>query len=121
MAIITCLEKRSTEERNRELIRSDYNRDNQYNAEHPNARATGDAKGKGTGSQGHGDWMPDCEVDVNVFNYSNFNTDPDSGAGNDADNEARNEGFLRCKYSANNPYGDIDVTTNAVIGQYFVP
>ena len=44
----TCLEQRSMEERHKEQVRSDYNRENQYNVTHPDALANGDAQGKGT-------------------------------------------------------------------------
>ena len=49
----SCLEKRSMEERHVEEVRSDYNRENVYSVTHPDALATGDAQGKGTGYGGH--------------------------------------------------------------------
>lgn len=119
MAEVTCLDKRSDVARNEQIIRSDYNIENQYSANHPDARADGDKRGKGTGSTGHGDWLPDCNAPINVFNYSNFDTDPESHAGDAADNEARNKAMLKSKYDAQHPYGDIEFSAHE--GQYFVP
>lgn len=119
MAEIACLEKRGDEARNEQIIRSDYNFNNQYSANHPDALANGDSRGKGTGSTGHGDWLPDCNAPINVFDYSNFDTNYESHPGNDVDNEARNKAMVKSKYSAANPYGDVQF--NGQQGQYFVP
>lgn len=119
MAEITCLEKRGDEARNEQIIRSDYNFNNPYSANHPDALSTGDSRGKGTGSTGHGDSLPDCNAPINVFNYSNFDTSYESHPGNDVDNEARNKAMVKSKYSAANPYGDVQF--NGQQGQYFVP
>lgn len=119
MAEITCLEKRGDEARNEQIIRSDYNYNDQYSANHPDALSTGDSRGKGTGSTGHGDSLPDCNAPINVFNYSNFDTSYESHPGNDVDNEARNKAMVKSKYSAANPYGDVQF--NGQQGQYFVP
>lgn len=45
----SCLEKRGIEERNNEIVRSDYNIEDQYGSTHKNAISDGDVKGKGTG------------------------------------------------------------------------
>lgn len=45
----SCLEKRGIEERHIEIIRSDYNIEDQYGSTHKNALSNGDVKGKGTG------------------------------------------------------------------------
>ena len=119
MAEVTCLEKRSDEARNEQIIRSDYNVDNQYSANHADAIADGDKRGKGTGSTGHGDWVPDCNAPINVFDYSNFDTDFNSHAGDSVDNKSRNEAMVKSKYTPNNPYGDVQF--NGREGQYFVP
>ena len=119
MAEITCLEKRGDEARNEQIIRSDYNYNDQYSANHPDALSTGDSRGKGTGSTGHGDSLPDCNAPINVFNYSNFDTSYESHPGNNVDNEARNKAMVKSKYSAANPYGDVQF--NGQQGQYFVP
>lgn len=119
MAEVTCLEKRSDEARNEQIVRSDYNFNNQYSANHMDAKADGDSRGKGTGSTGHGAWLPDCNAPINVFNYSNFDTAYESHAGNKDDNDARNKAMVQSKYSPNNPYGDVQF--NGQEGQYFVP
>ena len=119
MAEITCLEKRGDEARNEQIVRSDYNFNDQYSANHPDALSTGDSRGKGTGSTGHGDSLPDCNAPINVFNYSNFDTNYESHPGNNVDNEARNKAMVKSKYSAANPYGDVQF--NGQQGQYFVP
>ena len=102
----SCLEIRSMDERHEEIVRSDYNQYNQYSGKHPDALATGDAQGKG-----------------GVFNYSNFDTDPDSGAGNDADNEARNTAMTRSLYRPTYQYSAklVDTSANVLEGQYQVP
>lgn len=119
----TCLEKRSIEQRHISLARSDYNRENQYSATHPDALADGDVQGKGTGHSGHGFWLPNCNSAINVFNYSNFDTAVSSGAGNVTDNEARATSLARSMYNAENPYTSSLVNTelNVLEGQYRVP
>lgn len=116
----SCLEIYSMDERHIEEVRSDYQRSNQYSGTHPDALATGDAQGKGTGHGGHSHWLPNCTSQIGVFNYSNFDTAIASGAGNDADNAARLESMTRSLYSINNPYGDIDTTMNVLEGQFVV-
>jgi len=116
------MEKRSIDARHEQIVRNEYNNENQYNASHPNALATGDAKGKGTGSQGHGFWLPDCEAQPNVFRYDNFDTDPSSGAGNNVDNERRNESMVRGLYNYEHPYdaSAIDTSANVAEGQFVI-
>lgn len=119
----SCLEKRSMDERHEEIVRSDYNQYNQYSGTHPDALATGDAQGKGTGHGGHSFWLPNCNGTLGVFNYSNFDTDPDSGAGNDADNEARSTAMARSLYNPTYQYSArlVDTSANVLEGQYRVP
>ena len=50
------------EERHVEEVRSDYNRENVYSVTHPDALATGDAQGKGTGYGGHTFSLPNCKI-----------------------------------------------------------
>lgn len=116
----SCLEKISIEERNEEIVRSDYNSDNMYSATHTDALATGDAQGKGTGHKGHTHWLPDCNGTIGVFNYSNFDTSPDSGAGNSDDNTARTTAFTRSLYKYDNQYSvrSVDTSINVADGQY---
>lgn len=119
----SCLEIRSMEERNEEIVRSDYSQYNQYSGTHRDALATGDTQGKGTGHGGHTFWLPDCTGTLGVFNYSNFDTNPDSGAGNDVDNEARNAAMTRSIYKPTYQYSAklIDTSANVLEGQYRVP
>lgn len=116
----SCLEKRGIDERHVEIVRSDYTRDNQYSATHPDALATGDAQGKGTGHGGHTFWLPDCNGQMGVFNYSNFDTNPASGAGNDVDNETRKTAMARSMFNAEYSYSAkiVDTTKNVREGQY---
>lgn len=119
----SCLEIRSIDERHEELVRNDYTRDNEYSATHEDALATGDSKGKGTGHGGHTFWLPNCNGTLNYFNYSNFDTNPESGAGNDADNEARDTALARSLYNYSNQYSErtVDTSANVLEGQYRVP
>lgn len=119
----SCLEIRSMDERHEELVRNDYNRDNQYSATHPDALADGDSRGKGTNHGGHTHWLPNCNGTLGVFNYSNFDTAPSSGAGNNADNEARNTAMARSLYNPDYQYSArlVDTSANVLEGQYQVP
>ena len=118
----SCLEKRGIDERHNEIVRSDYTRDNQYSATHPDALATGDRQGKGTGHGGHTFWLPNCNGQMGVFNYSNFDTSPSSGAGNDIDNETRRTALARSLYNDERYYSARLVNTelNVREGQYVV-
>ena len=119
----TCLEKVSIQERNEEIVRSDYQRYNQYSATHPDSLATGDAQGKGTGHGGHSHWLPNCNGTLGIINYSNFDTNPASGAGNNVDNETREVAMARSLYNYENAYSAriVDTTLNLREGQYRVP
>lgn len=116
----TCLEKVSIEERKEELVRSDYQKTNQYSATHNDALATGDAQGKGTGHGGHTHWQPNCNGTIGTFNYSNFDTAPASNAGNDDDNDARKTAMTRSLYTYENTYSarSVDTSANVADGQY---
>ena len=70
----TCLEKRGIEERHNEIVRSDYNIEDEYSAKHKDAISDGDALGKGTNHGGHGHFLPDCNMNTTTYNYSNFDT-----------------------------------------------
>lgn len=119
--MVSCLETYSMAERHIEEVRSDYQRTNQYSATHPDALATGDAQGKGTGHGGHSHWLPNCTSQIGVFNFSNFDTAIASGAGNDADNAARLQTLTWSLYNDANPYGFIDTTANVLEGQFVLP
>ena len=75
----SCLEKRGIEERSVEIVRSDYNIENQYGPSHPDALSNGDVNGKGTGHGGHTHYLPDCNKPTSTIDYSNF--DPLNGGG----------------------------------------
>ena len=92
--IQSCLEYVSMDARHEQEARSDYQRDNQYSALHPDALASS-GNGKGTGHGGHSHWLPNCRGSIGVFNLSNFDTSISSGAGNDCDNIARNKSLAR--------------------------
>lgn len=130
----SCLEKRSMDGsdnmpygRHQQEVRSDYQRTHQYSATSPDALSplhdNGEGihgQGKGTGHGGHGHWLPDCNGQLGVFNYSNFDTAIASGAGNEDDNEARNIALTRSLYNDANPYGAIDTSMNVAEGQFVV-
>ena len=83
----TCLEKRGIEERQKEIVRNDYNIDGQYSAIHPDAISNGDVQGKGTMHGGHTHYLPDCSKDRTYIDYSNFDT---ANGGGKYDIEGRN-------------------------------
>ena len=119
----TCLEKISMDERHEELLRNEYNPDNEYNDSHQNALNINngdDNRGKGTGSSGHGYWLPDCTGQIGVINYSNFDTDISFNAGNRSDNDARTQSLTRSLYNHTNEYSYslIDTSANVAEGQY---
>ena len=70
----SCLEKRGIEERSVEIVRSDYNIENQYGPSHVDALSNGDINGKGTGHGGHTHYLPDCNKPTSTIDYSNFDT-----------------------------------------------
>lgn len=119
----SCLEIVSMDERHEELVRNNYNPDNEYTAMHPDALNidSGDGKhGKGTGSSGHGHWLPDCTGQLGMINYSNFDTDVAHHAGNIDDNDARMKSLARSKYNSDNIYSAalVDTSMNVAEGQY---
>ncbi len=121
----TCLEKRGMDERNQEIVRSDYNIENQYNSTHPDALSDGDAQGKGTGHGGHTAFLPDCTKPTNMIDYSNFDTFNGGGV---YDIKGRNDIGGREKavnssmYSPLNPYGAdlVNTAENVAQGQYYI-
>ena len=106
----SCLEFVSMDARHEQEARSDYQRDNQYSALHPDAMAAS-GNGKGVGG-GHSHWLPNCRGTIGVINYSNFITDINSGAGNDCDNIARNKALARSLYNGSNVYSQLSVDTS---------
>lgn len=123
MATISCLETRAVAERQTEIARSDYNYSNEYSSMHPDALSSshgGSGIGKGTGSSGHGFWLPHCTSVIGQYNFSNFSTRPADNAGNDADITARNDMSRRSLYNSATEYPD-GLTMTIYNGQYFVP
>ena len=120
----TCLEKRGMSERNEEVLRNDYNKENEYSSIHENATSNGTSKGKGTNHGGHGHWLPDCSKPTNTIDYSNFDTE---NGGNCYDINGRNGvggrnwAKTNSMYNEENPYGANSVDTSANIndGQYY--
>jgi hypothetical protein len=121
----TCLEKRGMEERSEEIVRSDYNIENQYGPTHPDAISDGDPQGKGTGHGGHNAWLPDCTKPTNMINYSNFDT---VNGGGEFDIHGRNDiggrerSMARSIYNYEHPYGAdlVNTAENVAQGQYYV-
>ena len=119
----TCLERRGIEERNNEIVRSDYNIENQYGPTHPDAISDGDPQGKGTGHGGHTAWLPDCTLPTNMIRYSNFDTENGGGL---YDIEGRNGHSGRLKAMASSMYNKefqygadlVNTSENIRQGQY---
>lgn len=121
----TCLEISGINEREQEVVRSIYNKEDQYSSVHPNAISDGDEKGKGTGHGGHLAWLPKCDGTVsNAINYSNFDT---TNGGGLYDIKGRNDiggrerAIASQLYNSENPYGSNLVNTeeNISLGQYY--
>lgn len=121
----TCLETRGITERNNEIVRSDYNINDQYGPTHSDALSNGDPQGKGTGHGGHTYWLPDCTKPTNAIDYSNFDTENGGGI---YDIEGRNNiggrkrSLARELYNKENQYSTnlISTAENVAQGQYFV-
>lgn len=99
----SCLEKRGIDERHVEIVRSDYNIDNQYSSTHKDALSDGDAQGKGTGHGGHTHYLPDCTKPTTTIDYSNFDT---TNGGGLYDIEGRNDVGGRKKAMASSLYNN---------------
>ena len=121
----TCLERRGIEERHNEIVRNDYNIENQYGPTHKYAISDGDVQGKGTGHGGHTHYLPDCTKPTGMIDYSNFDTEHGGGK---YDIEGRNNIGGRNRtlayslYNKENMYGQnlIDTKINKEDGQYYV-
>lgn len=112
------LEQEALDLRHEQMARSDYNPNDEYSAQHQDALATGDEKGKGTGDfAGHGWIVPNMTIPRGQMSGM-FNTDE---GGNDCDYAAREVMTARSLYGPNRQYG-IDVMVNTSInreeGQY---
>ena len=118
----TCLEKKGIEARNKSLVRNDYTRIEEYSSIHPDALATGDPQGKGTGHGGHTHSVPDCEKPSSIV-YTNFDTSENAGGLYDIEgrNGVGGRTFLKniSVYNENYEYGPtlIDTRLNVEDGQ----
>lgn len=121
----SCLEKRGIDERNSEIVRSDYNIDDQYSASHKDATSDGDILGKGTNHGGHTHFLPDCNKPSTTIDYSNFDT---FNGGGKYDIEGRNgvggrrKAMASCLYNQDHQYGLslINTELNIQEGQFQV-
>lgn len=119
--------------RHQQMLRSYYQRENQYAREHPNALAddSNDIHGKGTGVTGADYWLPDCRGELGIFRTDDFDTrsgfnpgasdrSVNGGPGNVDDREARRRNMTISLYSASSPYGEgsVDTSMNVADGQY---
>lgn len=125
------LEKKGIEQRQIELVRSDYNKNEgfKYGPEHVDAISDPNdetkALGKGTGSSGHEAYVPDASKSPYSYNYSSLDTSAGGGA---YDIHGRNDQGGRNRllkiniYNKDNAYGPNSVDTSANIneGQYVI-
>ena len=125
----SALESKGMEERHREIIRSDYSKNDMYSDSHIDAISDPNdetkALGKGTNSGGHQHYAPDFSKPSTLINYSNLDT---SNGGGSYDIHGRNEQSGRNRllgyniYSKDNAYGPNSVDTNENLkdGQYSI-
>ena len=124
------LERKGYEERNVELVRSDYKKKvNEYSDAHIDALSNPEDEtkvlGKGVVNSSHQAYVPDASLPSTLYNYSSLKTTAGGGA---YDIHGRNgEGgrnrLLKINiYSKDNAYGPNSVDTSANIdeGQYVV-
>lgn len=117
------LEKVGFEEREKEIVGNDYNKEDNYSSSHKDALSDGDSKGKGTGHGGHTHFLPDQTKASTTIDYSNFDTE---NGGNIYDIEGRNNigGRKRAMnsslYNQKHQYGIhlIDTEENKRNGQF---
>ncbi len=125
----TCLEKNGITTRHDQIVRSDYNFEDQYSSTHNDAISNGDVQGKGHPTvKGHTHWTPSCDGTANnTIKYDNFATSPEDNIGELYDIEGRaglpgrKEQMVRSIYNYENSYGpnSVDTTANQQEGQYF--
>jgi hypothetical protein len=125
----SALEIKGMEERQKELVRSDYSKNNAYSETHEDALSHPDdptkVLGKGTNSGGHQHYTPDSSKPSTLMNYSNLDT---TNGGGYYDIHGRNgqggrDRLLKINiYGKDNPYGPNSVDTSANIsdGQYVI-
>lgn len=123
----TCLEVNAIERRQEELVRNDYNRNDEYSETHKDAISDGDPLGKGSGFGGHTHYLPDCSKPKSMYDYSNFDTRA-SHLGGSYDINGRNgiggRTFLQniSIYNEENQYGvnSVDTSKNIQDGQIII-
>lgn len=112
------LEQEALDARHEQMARSDYNGENEYNEQHPDALATGTEQGKGTGDfGGHGWIVPDMTKPHSQMS-SMFNTED---GGNNCDHTAREVMRQRSIYGPGREYGRdyvVNTMANRMEGQY---
>ena len=121
----TCLEKRGMDARHDQILRSDYNIEDQYSSTHKDALSDGDPQGKGTQHGGHTHFLPDCSQPTSTINYSNFDT---FNGGGEYDIKGRNgiggreRALASSLYNNENQYGptSVDTSANQQDGQYIM-
>jgi hypothetical protein len=125
----TNLEKKAIERRQVELVRSDYNKTEEYDKSHEDAKSDASRVdkplGKGTAHEGHTHYRPDYSKSQTLIDYSNFDT---FNGGGSYDIHGRNEIGGRNRlvsyniYGPNNSYLDepIDMSLNIAEGQVVI-
>lgn len=123
----SVLEKEGFEERHKEVIRSDYNKNDFYHESHIDALSdpSDESKymGKGTNSGGHQHYVPDFSKPKTLINYSNLDTQNGGGSydihGKDG-KSGRNRLLAINIYNKDNSYGlnSVDTSANIADGQY---
>ena len=123
----SALEAKGMIERQQEITRSDYNKQDAYSDSHEDAISHPDdpekVLGKGTQSGGHQHYTPDFSKPSTLINYSNLDT---TNGGGYYDIHGRNEQGGRDRlmkiniYNKDNAYGpgSVDTTVNINDGQY---
>lgn len=124
----STLEKKGIEEREREIIHSDYNKNNAYSEEHEDAISNPEDEnkylGKGTNSGGHQHSVPNYNLPSTLFNYSNLDTHTEAGGAYDIYGRNEQSGRNRLKkiniYNIDNSYNinSVDTSENIDDGQY---
>ena len=118
----SCLEIVSMKARQEQIVRSDYTAQDPYSAQHPDALAGDDKRGKGTQSGGMRHWKPDCSSynGTSQCRYDDFDTG--GNAGNKTDRKTRQDALGRSKYSVEKPYSAtmVDTAANVREGQFVV-
>lgn len=129
MAKQSNLEIKGIEERNNEIIRNDFDNDDEYSSTHEDALSHPESEdkpwGKGTNHGGHTHYIPDASKSKTQMNYSNFDT-RNGGGSYDIygynNISGRNRLTTINLYSQDNAYGvdSVDTSKNQEDGQYIV-